>query len=171
MSIKVFSLGGKISGGQPLNGLIGGGGGSNGGSGMIGSSSRGTDRIIIRQAFGNNRIISTIASPLTLDTAKTTPFRRAYHAGDTAGTVNEAPSSILPGSNQVTGRSISMLNIMSGGPHNDGSALFSGNPKFVYDSSDYIRYKKINAVNKLYNDSSFGGGNNGSYVPLKHSRH
>lgn len=31
------------------------------------------------------------------------------------------------------------------------------NTKFVYDSSDYIRYLKNQAVNKNYNDRSFGG--------------
>ena len=31
------------------------------------------------------------------------------------------------------------------------------NVKFVYDGSDYIRFKKDQAVNKNYNDRSFGG--------------
>jgi hypothetical protein len=64
-----------------------------------------------------------------------------------------------------------MLNIKSGGVRNDGGALFTGNPKFVYDGSDYTRYKKIKAVNKTYNDSSFGGANNGAYVALNRVRH
>ena len=34
-----------------------------------------------------------------------------------------------------------------------------GNPKFVYDSSDYIRFKKLSAKNLNYNDSSLGGDN------------
>jgi hypothetical protein len=33
------------------------------------------------------------------------------------------------------------------------------NSKFVYDSSDYINFKKKQAVNKTYNDRSFGGDN------------
>lgn len=32
-----------------------------------------------------------------------------------------------------------------------------GNPKYVNDSSDYIRFKKLSAKNRNYNDSSFGG--------------
>ena len=32
-----------------------------------------------------------------------------------------------------------------------------GNPKYVYDSSDYIRFKKLAAKNRNYNDNSFGG--------------
>jgi hypothetical protein len=31
------------------------------------------------------------------------------------------------------------------------------NTKFVYDSSDYIRFRKNLAFNKNYNDRSFGG--------------
>jgi hypothetical protein len=163
-------LGQGVPGGQPPSGLIGGGGGSKGGSGMVGSSDRGADRFILREAFGNN-VIANILVPLTNPMSKTTPFRRAFHAGDTAGTVNDAPSPFLPGSNQVNGRSVSMLNIKSGGPHNDGAAVYSGNPKFVYDGADYVRYKKLKAINKTYNDSSFGGSNNGSYVALKRVRH
>jgi hypothetical protein len=39
------------------------------------------------------------------------------------------------------------------------------NGKFVYDSSDYITFKRKQAVNKLYNQRSFGGDDsNGSQV-------
>ena len=165
-SIFPSVLGRGIPGGQPLGGLIGGGE-----SGMVGSSERGTHRFIMRKAFGNNRIISSNTAPLINTTSRTTPFRRAYNAGDSAGTYNDSPSSSLPGSNQLNMRAGSILNIKSGGAHNDGSALFSGNPKYVYDGADYIRYKKLKALNKNYNDSSFGGANNGSYVALKRTRH
>lgn len=170
-SIFPSVLGGGIPGAQPPSGLIGGGGGSKGGSGMVGSSARGVERFIMREALGNNRILASQSAPLINSNAKTTPFRRAYNAGDVAGTFNDAPSPSLPGSNQVNGRAVSMLNIKTGGAHNDGAALFSGNPKFVYDGTDYTRYKKLKAINKTYNDSSFGGANNGSYVALKHVRH
>lgn len=166
-------LGKGIPGAQPPGGLIGGGGGSKGGSGMVGSSARGADRFILREAFGNHLLLQTdTTSPLTFPFSRTTPFRRAYNAGDAFGTVNDSPNPLLPGSNQVNGRGVSMLNIKSGGPHNDGNALFSGNPKFVYDGADYVRYKKLKAINQSYNDSSFGGNNNnGAYVALNHVRH
>lgn len=42
------------------------------------------------------------------------------------------------------------------------------NTKFVPDSSSYITFKKQEAMNKVYNDSSFGGDNsNGSFVSFK----
>ena len=52
-----------------------------------------------------------------------------------------------------------------------GNAAYSGNPRYVYDSSDYVRYKKIKAENKNYYDYSFGGGNNSSQSALNITRH
>jgi len=40
---------------------------------------------------------------------------------------------------------------------NDKVPASACNTKFVYDSSDYIRFLKNQAVNKNYNDRSFGG--------------
>jgi hypothetical protein len=41
------------------------------------------------------------------------------------------------------------------------------NTKFVPDSSEYTKYRKHRAVNKLYNDSTFGGDeSNASYSPI-----
>jgi len=44
----------------------------------------------------------------------------------------------------------------------DGTGIqpSSCNVKYVYDSSDYIRYAKQKAINKNYNDASYGGDNN-----------
>ena len=45
------------------------------------------------------------------------------------------------------------------------------NGKFVYDSSDYIKFKKNQAVNRNYNDRSFGGDDySTSQVAVRHSR-
>jgi hypothetical protein len=153
---KMSILGGGIPGGQPRGGLIGGGAGVDGGSGMEGGGSRGTDRSILRRAM------STSYSP----NAVITPFRASFNAGDTAGTVDSYPSAKTPGSNQViSSRIVTQRHASFGGVHNNGAALYSGNSRYVYDSSDYIRYKKLIAENKTYNDSSFGGDNsNGSYV-------
>ena len=52
----------------------------------------------------------------------------------------------------------------------------SGNPKFVYDGSDYARYKRLAATNRNYNDSSFGGpskagaGGSGMFTALNRVR-
>jgi hypothetical protein len=45
------------------------------------------------------------------------------------------------------------------------------NVKYVYDSSDYIRFKKNQAVNRNYNDRSFGGNDyNTSQTAIRHSK-
>jgi hypothetical protein len=45
------------------------------------------------------------------------------------------------------------------------------NGKYVYDSSDYIRFRKDQAVNKNYNDRSFGGNDyNTSQSSIRHIR-
>ena len=83
-----------------------------------------------------------------------------------AGTINEAPDPRLPGVNQINTIGPIQIHAQYGGIHNDGGALYSGNPRYVYDSSDYIRFRKLQAKNRNYNDSSFGGSNNGSYTFL-----
>ena len=160
-------LGGGIKGAQPKGGLLGGGANSNGGSGMEGGGDRGTERFVLRKAFGN-KTLGNGANPI-YNRYPITPFRAAYNAGDTNGSVNSAPLASMPGSDQVNGNSrVSRLNIRAGGRNTNGNAAFSGNPRYVYDSSNYIQYKKLRAVNKTYNDSNFGGDqNNGSYVALR----
>jgi hypothetical protein len=45
------------------------------------------------------------------------------------------------------------------------------NVKWVYDSSDYIKFKKDQAVNRNYNDRSFGGNDyNTSQSAMRHIR-
>lgn len=43
------------------------------------------------------------------------------------------------------------------------------NVRYVYDSSDYIRFRKDQAVNRNYNDRSFGGNEyNGAQSAMRH---
>ena len=45
------------------------------------------------------------------------------------------------------------------------------NVKYVYDGSDYITFKKNQAINRNYNDRSFGGNDyNTSQVAIRHSK-
>lgn len=47
----------------------------------------------------------------------------------------------------------------------------SGNGRFVYDGSDYIKFKKNQAVNHNYNDVAFGGDqSNASQVAVRAAR-
>lgn len=173
-------LGQGLPGSQPLRllrsgtlqlnlaggGLLGGGGGSKGSSGMVGGSARGEARIILRQAFGNSRRVwgsngvGQGTSPLNTPNPLCGQFRAAYSAGDiitplTGGgqAANQRYGFI---SNLVSGNGAAWNTVNHGGIHT-GQATYVGNPKYVYDSSDFIKYKKIKALGKTYNDSSFGG--------------
>jgi hypothetical protein len=54
---------------------------------------------------------------------------------------------------------------------NSGVPASSCNVKYVYDSSNFTRFRKETAVVKSYNDTSFGGNNsNGSASALKNNR-
>ncbi len=144
-------LGGGIPGAMPRGGLTGGGagGGRGSGSGMEGGGLRELERVTLRRALGNT-VFPGNAKNIT-------PFRRYFNAGDTNGTVNSYPSRLLGATNQVTGnRMVSQLHANGGGNH-FGDAYYSGNIKYVYDSSNYVSFRKLKAVNKNYNDSSFGG--------------
>lgn len=145
-------LGGGIPGAQPKGGLLGGGAnGSRGsGSGMEGGGQRGMDRIFMRRVMGNKVFPS--GNPQVI-----TPFRRYFNAGDTAGTVNSGPSPLLGTPINQSGNSmVSRIHANQRGT-STGDAFYTGDPKKVYDSSDYVHFKKIQAGNRLYNDSSFGG--------------
>jgi hypothetical protein len=92
-----------------------------------------------------------------------TPFRRAMNAGDPYGKVNSAPSNTItpPPSNQVnapTRTSLAGWGVLAGSTKTvAGGSAYTGNPKYVYDSSDYIRFKKLQAKNRNYNDPTYGG--------------
>ena len=96
-----------------------------------------------------------------------TPFRAVNNLGDYLGRQNY----VCGGSNQVyktfPGRQGPMGSILSR-CDNSGISAANGNGRFVSDTSDYIKYKKQNAANNLYNDLKFGGDqNHGSYVAFK----
>lgn len=149
-------LGGGIPGGMPKGGLVGGGsGGRYSGTGIEGGGEREMVRLTLRRVLGHTKYPG---NPNNI-----TPFRRYMNAGDTNGTVNSAPSPLLgKPTNQVSGNSMVSRLHTNGGGTRTGEAFFSGNQKYVYDSSNYVRFKKLKAVNKTYNDSSFGGASGSS---------
>ena len=98
-----------------------------------------------------------------------TPFRAVNNAGDllsrqdySCGGSNQTPQS-RPGLNglrqrfgstSVSCRPSVIWSSVQVDPKIPSSTC---NVKYVYDSSDYIRFKKNQAVNRNYNDRSFGG--------------
>ena len=190
LSLNV-SLGGGLPGSQPKGGLLGGGGGPTGGSGMVGSNARGKNREILRLAFGNDAYrfkngsqlyplrkieLNSSGVPSTF-LPRTTPFRIATNSGDILGTVNKpANTEILPApANQITSVRRNSLNgwkFLAGSARTvAGGGAYVGNPKYVYDGEDYVRYKKLSAINKNYNDLSFGGNDsNAQQQPIRFVR-
>jgi len=131
-----------------------------------GGNFRAIDRSVLREAFGNMVYRKTDGNniyALKKNQSKTTPFRTAMNAGDIMGTVNKSvdihalprPAHVNSGPTYTT---------------NNGS-FYSGNPKYVYDGADYVRFKKLQAMNRNYKDPTFGGDeHNASQVALKRSR-
>ena len=162
------NLGGGIAGRQPA--LLGGAANSYSGTGMVGSSERSIERTVMRKAFGNQYNSGLDSSPILYPGAKTSPFRLAYSAGDPLGHANAAANKKYgPISNQININSLGGNKNLGDGIRDNGLSAYCGNPKKVYDSSDYIRYRKLRAVNKNYNDYSFGGDKHNSTQSIQRS--
>lgn len=149
-SFDQTTLGGGKKGTQPL--LFGV---------MDGGNERATSRKYLAKAFGNLYNTGLGSSPALYPTNILGPFKTAYNAGDvtTNGYGSTNPKyGVAP--NQVGGNNLSRLQGLGDGVSRNGGASYSGNPRFVHDGSDYTRFKKLMAVNKNYNDSTFGGANN-----------
>jgi len=118
-------------------------------------------RRILRDSWNSQQVVG----PINGKDRVITPFRAVNNSGDFLGRLNYScggpnPQSVKkPGYGRLIG---------SVPQHCDSTGIpaASCNPKFVADSSDYVRFKKLRAVNQTYNDLGYGGYNNGSYVPL-----
>lgn len=163
----MFNLGQLKNGQLPLGGLLGGGAGPNGGSGMVGSNNRAKSRLILRSAFGNssrfwssNGLNLGGTSPLNTPNSLCGQFRAAYNAGDILTSLTGGGQAADPKygiiSNQVSGQG-SMWNIVKSDGINYGKATYVGNPRYVYDSSDFTRFKNLKSQLRSYNIKSFGG--------------
>jgi hypothetical protein len=152
---KPSNLGGGYNGYSPA--LLGGGAGTHGGSGMEGGNERSMDRLILRQAWNGQYGSGEVNGRKPV----CTPFRLVNNAGDYLGRKNY----VSGGSDQVQGRvrssAIGAWKMFAGHVQatNDGTGIPSStcNVKYVYDGSDYTTFKKNQAINRTYNDYSFGG--------------
>ncbi len=160
----------KLGGGVP--GFIPTGGFAN----MVVGGDISVSRRVLRSSFKSNDVKhngSVIAK------ATCGPFRASNFGGDVLSRHNQSCGA----TNQVTGTrgqlrglklgdsvSSSDCQKLTNGVTPNQVKLASSNVKKVYDSSDYIRFKKLQAYNKTYNDKSFGGSNNGSYSFLNNLR-
>jgi hypothetical protein len=127
---------------------------------MDGGNERSLSRKHLAKAFGNLYNTGLKSSPVLFNKNILGPFRTATNAGDIV-TNNMTPTNIKYGRapNQVGGNNLARLQPNVDGVNRGGNAMYSGNPKYVYDGSDYIKFKKLQAINKNFNDKSFGGAN------------
>jgi len=107
------------------------------------------DRLIITRGFGNKNVgykpnNGSAIKPIAGFSWTITPFRAAMNAGDLAGTKNSGVLPYLPSHDQSNGIGNISKHFNAGG-HTTGSAAYAGNPTYVYDGSDYTRFKKLQA--------------------------
>jgi hypothetical protein len=109
-----------------------------------------TDRLITIKAFGNKRTQYNAATGSAIMKGKQmpiTPFRAAMNAGDEAGSVNSGALPHLYAPSQANGIG-NMSKHFNAGGNSTGESAYTGNQNFVYDGSDYIRFKKLQAFNR-----------------------
>ena len=112
-----------------------------------------------------------------------TPFRAVNNAGDLLSRENYSCGGSCqtfqsrPGLSGLrqrfgsTSTSCQQSVVWSGIQINPAVPSSTCNVKFVYDGSDYTRFKRNLAVNKNYNDRSFGGNDySTSQVAIRHSK-
>jgi hypothetical protein len=149
--------------------------GSSAGAVMDRDSERSHSRLILRKANANNHLSSSLRSPLyyvNSGISKTTPFRAIMSAGDINGSYNQPVSSELRAYNQLSNPRVAGTQNRIGAPKNNGESYYTGNPKYVYDSSDYVRYLKLKSNNKTYDDKAdTGSARASSYSFLARVRH
>jgi hypothetical protein len=116
-----------------------------------------------------------------------TPFRAMMNAADPLGTFNKGPmgpnsylGDLPPQYSKIISQVSSVRRSSNSGwkgaagsirvNPNSGS-IWTGNPRFVYDSSDYVTFKRLQAKNRNYKDPTFGGDeHNASQVALARGR-
>ena len=137
---------------------------------LFGYMDSGNERSLYRKhlakAFGNLHNSGLKSSPSLYNKNILGPFRSSYNAGDVVtNTIVNTDIKYGREANQVGGNNLARVSGKYDGVSRNGSAMYSGNPRYVYDGSDYTRFKKLQAVNKTYNDSSYGlNPKDGSYV-------
>jgi hypothetical protein len=132
------------------------------------------DRFRLREAWNTSPYVQGIKPRMGT-------FRVINNAGDVLSRVNYS----CGGPNMISGTNHTKLlfsNNRDGGQSNkdcDGSGIppSTCNVEYVYDSSDFTRFKRLQAVNRGYaglgtdeGDYSSGGANNGAQVAWRHVR-
>ena len=141
-------------------------------------SIRGQSRLILSKAwngkYASQSVVNHALAVPTQVKPSTTPFRAVMNAGDylsrehySCGGPNMIGSG-PPGSLVLTSKDGGQSNRQCDSTQIPPSTC---NVKYVYDGSDYIRFRKEQAKNRNRKDYTYGGSNNGAYTALEHVRH
>jgi len=135
--------------------LIGGGDGKTGSGGPEGGSAREMSRLTLREAWNGLAAKGSMNGiPLAV-----TPFRAVNNSGDCMSRAYYTSG----GSTQISSLrgGLTGWKTMAGAvqPHPDNTGIPSStcNVRYVYDGSDYTTFKKLQAINRNYNNASNGG--------------
>jgi hypothetical protein len=127
------------------------------------------NRVILKEAW-NTKIKSQLGGKYS---CATTPFRALNNAGDLLGRKNYSCGGSCqsfqsrPGLHGLSQRFGSIFSKCD----NTKVPAAACNPKFVYDGSDYTRFKKQLYISRNYNDKSYGGdSSNSTQVALRSSK-
>ncbi len=126
-------------------------------------------RRVLRDSWNSRNAQATINSNGTDYNRIVTPFRAVNNSGDYLGRMFYSCGGPNPTNASKPGYKSRIRQVPQ---QCDATQIEAGscNPRFVADSSDYIRFRKLRALVKNYDDKGYGGYNNGSYVPLMHVR-
>jgi hypothetical protein len=117
-------------------------------------------RILVKSWNSNQLFAKNGKSPMV------GPFRAVNNLGDFLGRVNYSCGGPNPQNATKPGYG-RLIRSVPQQCDSTGIVATTCNPKFVSDSSDYVKFKRLRAVNRNYNDlSNVGDESNGSYVPL-----
>jgi hypothetical protein len=133
-----------------------------------------TTRVLIKEVWNNNPVLRDSYGEPTGGNYACTPFRKVMNAGDALTRVNYSCGGSCQTPQSIPG--IASIKNSIGSIKNTCDRSFvppsACNVRYVYDSSDYVRFLKQNATAKNYNDLSFGGDqSNASYQTIQAMRH
>jgi hypothetical protein len=155
------SYGGSNLGGGPFNGFS---------PTQTNLNKKDSESIVYRRVLRDSWNARYVTDKINGYARAVTPFRAVENLGDYLGRVNYS----CGGPNPQSAKKPGYGRLIGSVPHQcDGTNIppSTCNPKFVPDSSDYVRFRKLRAINQTYNDiSNVGNASNGSYVPLMHVR-
>ena len=116
----------------------------------------------------NNNLSKMVEQDLFMDKIYLSPSNQVSSVRRASNQAAVKKSGILPKSN-LNSVEEAIKKAPEGGAR---VALWTGNPKFVYDGSDYVKFKKLQANNRNFNDITYGGDrNNASQVAKSRVRH